>query len=82
MSEQNTSSTSFVFLPCGCQNTIENEQVVKYDPCLACALTNAGIMLQAAGQRMHDKAESDAKEADEEAENVRRQIEGFIGGSD
>lgn len=74
--------TSAVHLACGCHNTLLGEQVVQYDPCLACALKNAGIMLQAAGDRLHEAAQREAEEAAEQAEEVRRKATDFIGGSD
>jgi len=37
--------------PCGCTNTVYADDTSNFFPCLGHALLNAGVMLQAAGQR-------------------------------
>ena len=66
---------------CGCRTTT-TEVSVNYEPCLACALKNAGIMLQQAGLRLDEAAEQARLEQAERAEAVRVQAEDFVGGSD
>lgn len=41
-------------LECGCVVVIEGG-ASKYTPCLPCALTNAGIMLQEAAKRLKEQ---------------------------
>lgn len=79
---QETDLTSMEMLACGCRNTIQNGQTVQYDPCLACALTNAGVMLQAAGARLHEAEEHEQREQQERNEEARKEAERWIGGSD
>ncbi len=78
--------------PCGCRTTSTPvlspgsyngpNPIVEYLPCLACALTQAGVMLQQAGLRMAEAAERQREDDDIAAERVRIQAEDFIGGND
>lgn len=44
------------YLECGCELSKNPEGVtIRYKPCLACALQNAGMMLQEAAQRIREK---------------------------
>lgn len=69
--------------PCGCRTTTTEhkglEPVVSYEPCLACALNSAGLMLVQAGARLTEAAE---REREENAEVARIKAEDFIGGGD
>lgn len=67
--------------PCGCKHGTR-DGVMFYRPCLACALKNAGIMLQEAGLRLEEAEAERRAEAAELAERLRVQSEGFIGASD
>lgn len=66
---------------CGCK-TITYEGSVSYEPCLPCALKNAGLMLQQAGLRMEEADERRRAEAEQQAEELRRRSEETFGGSD
>lgn len=45
-------------LPCGCELSKDAAGgTVRYKPCLACALQNAGMMLQEAAQRIREMRE-------------------------
>ncbi len=72
--------------PCGCVTTTTEikgqEPMVNYEPCLACALNNAGVMLIEAAKRLAEAAEREAEEMAENAEAARKQAEDFIGGGD
>ncbi len=72
--------------PCGCKTITTDrkgqEPDVRYVPCLPCALTNAGLMLQAAGARMQEAIDAEREETAARAEEIRRKVDGFIGGSD
>lgn len=73
--------------PCGCRTITEldddgNELGVNYVPCLPCALTSAGLMLQEAANRIREAEEARREEAAEEAERLRIQAEDWIGGTD
>lgn len=51
--------------PCGCRVYTYpcpkgGVEPTSYEPCLPCALLNAGLMLQEAGKRMQEERESDA----------------------
>jgi hypothetical protein len=66
--------------PCGCKHGTNNG-VMFYRPCLACALKNAGIMLQEAGLRLEESATADRAEQDRIKAKLKAMDEGF-GGSD
>jgi hypothetical protein len=78
--------------PCGCRTITypvisqgtrtEVGPIVKYEPCLPCALANAGLMLQQAAERMREAQAGEAEEAAEQAELQRILAEDSIGGSD
>lgn len=73
--------------PCGCKTIAEladdgTELGVNYVPCLACALTSAGLMLQEAASRLREAEEERLAEAAEQAERLRVQAEDWIGGTD
>lgn len=73
--------------PCGCKTITEfdndgNQLGVSYVPCLACALTSAGLMLQEAANRLREAEEERLAEAAEQAERLRVQAEDWIGGTD
>ena len=78
--------------PCGCKTTTypiisngtrtEVGPIVMREPCLACALTQAGQMLQQAGMRLAEAAEREQEEMEENAEAARRLAEDTIGGGD
>ena len=64
---------------CGCKTTMDKEGgTTSYEPCLACALKNAGIMLQQAGLRLDEARQEEV--ADQEAAYEKDQ--GYFGGSD
>ena len=70
-------------MPCGCSTTTYDDDVpASYDPCLACALKNAGIMLMEAGKRMAEAIEAERLEAEKRAEADRQRAEDWIGGTD
>lgn len=66
---------------CGCKTTTY-EASVSYEPCLACALKNAGLMLMEAGKRLEEQEAERLREAAELAEEQRKRAEGWIGGTD
>lgn len=78
--------------PCGCKTITTPiisrgsydgpNPIVKYEPCLPCALANAGIMLQQAAERMREGQEREQEEAAAQAERLRVQAEDTIGGND
>lgn len=78
--------------PCGCKTistTIYSRgsytgpnPIIKYEPCLPCALKNAGLMLQQAGLRIEEQRDAELQDAAEQAEALRVRAEETIGGSD
>lgn len=69
--------------PCGCRSGTK-DGVMFYRPCLACALKNAGIMLQEAGLRLEEAETERRAQAAELAERLKQEHEAqdWIGGSD
>lgn len=69
---------------CGCHTTTIHSEPpqVKWEPCIAHALQNAGIMLQQAAERMHEAEEHRLQELEMEREALRTQAEDWIGGTD
>lgn len=53
----NTEIANVETQPCGCKVTHFKDaaQAPRYQPCLPCALTNAGMMLQEAGTRLREE---------------------------
>ncbi len=47
-------------LPCGCVTIDYDDGASGYDPCLPCALANAGNMLQAAARRITEQTQATA----------------------
>lgn len=56
----NTEIASVDTQPCGCKvtNFKDSLQAPRYQPCLPCALMNAGMMLQEAGARLREERKS------------------------
>lgn len=42
--------------PCGCVHLFFTNGKAQYKPCFACAISNAGLMLQAAGDCLREQA--------------------------
>lgn len=56
--------------------------MVKWEPCLAHALDNAGLMLREAASRLMEAEEHRLEECEANREFLRKQAEDTIGGSD
>ena len=78
--------------PCGCKTTsypvlspgshTGPNPLIKFEPCLAHALRDAGESLRQAGLRLEEAASQEREDMEDRAEAMRVQAEDFIGGSD
>ena len=64
---------------CGCMTTTNP---IAYKPCLPCALKNAGLMLQEAGNRMEELAERQRQDDAQEVSDALERANQTMGGSD